>query len=232
MRKSFFHTLLLLGCMFALSSCDDDDPDYHVVGVTSTTVTTSPVMYYADQQSDSLKITTTDSWTADTDCDWITFRQTGSSTHSGTAEYSYGNVYTFTEAITILPNTTGETRYTTVKVSANDRTIGLYLTQADYLNITNPAKSATGLLSSDGDFVKSVEGSDTETPIGFYLYATATLQTSTSWITVPGDTYGLGSNTATLTLQSNTTGSERTGTVTVVSSSGPTTNITIKQAAQ
>lgn len=222
---------LATGVTFFTTSCDSDDPEYHTLRIGVQATTDYPVVYYADQTADSLVLFSTDSWKADTKCDWIKFKETSTSKASGLLNYKYGVEYRNTRALTISINTTGEDRNTTVLVEANKHTAGMQIYQRGHLNITDPLKSA-GLTTEEYDFYKKLGAGDPTTTIAFTLYSgTATITTQDSWIGVSNETFEKGNNETTLTLQVNQTGTKRTGKVTIKSTTGVNSDIYIIQEA-
>lgn len=222
---------LAIGVTFFTASCDSDNPDYHALRIEVQSTTDYPVVYYADQTADSLVLFSTDSWKADTKCDWIKFKETSTSYASGLLNYKYGVEYRNTRALAISVNTTGEDRSTIVSIEANKHSIGMQVYQRGHLNITNPIKSA-GLITDEHDFQKRLGAGDPTATIAFTLYqGTATISTQDSWIDVSSETFEKGDNETILTLQVNKTGTKRTGKVTIKSTTGVNSDIYIIQEA-
>lgn len=212
------------------TSCDSDDPDYHTIGIRSLSVKTIPVTYYADQISDTLQITSTDSWQANTNTPWITFSKTKGAQVSEDVKYSFGTEFAFKEGINLQPNLTNNVRYAGITVKANGRSVVLNLAQNYYLNVTDPAMTPTGLITSDTeDFVKTLDASATATTIAFHVYRAATLETTTDWITLSQTEFPAGIYTTNISLQPNTTGAKRDGIISLKSSTGVVTKIVIRQ---
>lgn len=230
MKRFFYLAMLMVATVCLNSACSSDDPDYHTLRANALSATSYPVVYYADQTLDSIKISSTDSWTSNTDCNWIKYKKTNSKTTSGNAKYNYGTEYLFTEAIEITPNTTGDTRTTTIKFDANNRNIGLIISQMPHLDITEPAKTPVSPGSNKYEFVKSVKAGETSATISFNIHADVTLQSSVAWISVSPEVYHKDTKTVSITIEPNTTGIERQGNVVIKSATGATTAVVIKQA--
>ena len=129
---------LVCACAASLSffsSCSKSEPENHTLYVVY------PVNYtvlYADQVEDSLIFETFDSYkAAPLNTDWITI--TAGDSHDVT--YSPYNLYSFKALLAIAPNTTGKTRYGTVRVNSYDYSSGGIYYQFGFLNINHPSPS-------------------------------------------------------------------------------------------
>ena len=185
MKKIVSILAVLMGAFAFFASCSDD-PDSHTIGVRSVTSNSNLVSYYADQAHDSVNVVSTDSWVANTNCDWIKFKQTASQTINYRINYVYGTALTKSECIVINPNTTGQDRTTAITVEANNRTVSLQVKQLGHLNITKPAKNMTG--GTDLFAMKLQRGAGA-VKIAFTVYHDATLTTETSWLHVSDNVF-------------------------------------------
>lgn len=226
MKHFFYSAVIALMAVALTTACNSGgDTEYHALRVNSQASNNLPVIYYADQQADSLEIVSTDSWKSNTACEWIKFKKTMLPSFSQIVNYVYGNEVMSTEAIIIEPNTTGKNRNTIIQFDANNRTVGLAVSQMGHINIIDPMLSQT----PDQGFIKTIDAKATSTTTTFNTYAPARLQTTTEWISVPDEQFETGRHTATITIQPNTTGIERTAIVTLVSTTGAKTDIIIMQ---
>lgn len=229
--KRFLNLVLCATLAMGLaSSCSSEDPDYHTIGISSTTVKTIPVRYYADQLTDTLLILSTDTWQANTNASWMTFAKTNSAKCSGEVTYSYGAQFTFKETVKLQANQGADFRETDVNVSANGKTIVLKVSQSNRLNVTDPMVTPEGGNPMDvGRFVKTVDKNATATTIGFRVFNSAELTTTADWITLSQTEFAADTHTTNLTMQPNTTGTTREGVVSLKSSTGVVTDIIIRQ---
>ena len=230
MKKIVSILALLMGAFAFFASCSDD-PDSHTIGVRSVTSNSNLVSYYADQTHDSVNVVSTDSWVANTNCDWINFKQTARPTINYHINYVYGQALTKSECIVINPNTTGQDRTTAITVEANNRTVALQVKQLGNLNITKPARNMTG---GTDLFVTKLQRGAGAVKIAFTVYNDAILTTENSWLHVldndfAGTRFGQQFE-ATINYDANATGAERRGAVKLVSVTGATTEIAVVQA--
>lgn len=232
--KKLFSVLFAVACVVAMtSSCSKGKSNIHTLQMTSSFVQSYPVVYYADQTTDSIVVTSTDAWTTDTNCSWIVFRQTGISSVKYHFNYSSGVALKKSDCVIFSANTTGAARSTNITTVANGKTVALPVTQQPYLNILNPAKSLTGAADL---FSMSLANNAPSADLVFVIYNDATLATEDSWITLPSENYFKGEvtgkqHTATIQLAPNSTNQERRGKVTLKSETGAATDIIIIQKA-
>ncbi len=231
--KKLSLALAVMPCLFALlASCSNDDNEFHTLNIRAVSSDSNPIGYYADQTNDSLEVVSSDSWQANTNCDWIKFNTSSLSTINYNITYVYGQALRRKERITLSANTTGADRETSISVEANKKTVRLIVKQLGYLNVTQPAKSQA---VNTSPFLVRLNSSDVSTKIAFTVYAATSITTTNSWITVPNETY-VGTKDgvafeANISLTPNTTGTSRTGKVTLVSTTGASTDIEIIQGA-
>lgn len=232
MKKHFFALAMVLSVVAFMTGCSNDDPDYHTVRVDVESTDAYPVVYWADMSSDSLIINSTDTWEANTNCDWIRFRETASPTKTKRLTYIYGKIYLCKECIVLNPNTTGADRRTSLQVTANNKQISMQIIQHPYHNITVPAKNLTGT----GDaFAIKLKANEINGNLKFTIYRNASITTEDTWITVPEGVYVGNKEGAefkdNITVQPNTTGQERRGKITLKSDNGAATDIVVVQEA-
>ena len=219
-----------LCAMLMLTSCSESDPSYHTLGITSRIIDGPLVGLYADQMSDTLVLRTTDSWIADTQCNWMTFTQTGTKTDESTFDYVYGTEKLFVRPVSIMPNTTDAVRLTAVKLTANGHSVSLQYLQLYHLNIVDPAAVYTDASAYAGaSFTKRVGAAAQTATVTAVLYADATVTSDQDWVAIEQTTLSKGDNTVTLAIDQNDTGAERKANVTLLSSTGAKTTVTVIQ---
>lgn len=124
---------LAFGCILALfASCSSDAEVHQLSPFSASTV------HFADQLVDSLQFLTTDSWTAQSQNDWISTK----GVTSGTVANSYGTRYFVTVPIEMKPNATGRTRTGSVVVNSHEFSFNMPFVQLGILEITHPAFTA------------------------------------------------------------------------------------------
>lgn len=230
MKQLHFLSLILLGAVVAFSSCSDSESTYHTLGITSASTSSDYALIYADQPTDVLKINSTDNWTASTTASWISFPPAGTNSISQGPTYKNSSDSTYSATINIQPNTTGNTRLGVVRVETNKHHVGLPVYQVGYLNITSITPTFSDPTNHNGaSFTLTALREETSVSVSFDIYQPATITTSADWVTVETDHYSAGNNTAQFTLEPNTTGQSRTATLTITSSCGARTSITLTQ---
>lgn len=223
-----FTSMLFVAC--------DSTYEYHA---TSFYPSNESIITYADQDRDTILVISYDSWTLTNTCDWLTVKVADSQVDDISIKVASGYYDVTRLDFYPEPNTTSSTRSTVIRVvsSYSDTgTLGVYFYQYPFLHITNPSPlagsdgNATFTLYVEGDAVSSSD--EVDTSISFYVYdENATLSSSDSWVT-PEQTSGFTTGvelTIPLTIEANTTGAQRTATLTLTSS-GITNTITIVQA--
>ena len=170
MKKIVSILAVLMGTFAFFASCSDD-PDSHTIGVRSVTSNSNLVSYYADQTHDSVNVVSTDSWVANTNCDWINFKQTARPTINYHINYVYGQALTKSECIVINPNTTGQDRTTAIIVEANNRTVALQVKQLGYNDAILTTENSW-LHVLDNDFAGTRFGQQFEATINYDANAT------------------------------------------------------------
>lgn len=117
----------------ALTSCDNgSDNNYHSISIIRPTG-----IAYADQQTDTLAVQSTDSWTASVENDgdaheWFTPREFSKSVAKNTLSFNTFN-------LNLEANTTDSLRKAYFVVKSNGKTARKTYAQVPWLNITNPS---------------------------------------------------------------------------------------------
>lgn len=230
MKQITYFLLILLGAVMVFSSCSDSENTYHTLGITSASTSSDYALLYADQPTDVIKINSTDNWTASTIATWISFPPAGTNSISQGPTYKNSSDSTYSATINIQPNTTGSTRLGVVRVETNKHHVGLPVYQVGYLNITSITPAFSDPANRNGaSFALTALQEEASVSVSFYIYQPATITTSAEWVTVETEHYSAGNNTAQFILEPNTTGQSRTATLTITSSCGAHTNITLTQ---
>lgn len=212
------------------SACSDSENTFHTLAITAASTSSDYALVYADQQTDVLKVRSTDNWTASTAATWISFPPAGTNSISQGPTYNASSDSTYSATINIQPNTTGETRLGAVRVETNKHHVAMPVYQVAYINITSITPVFSDPTNRTGaSFALTALAAETSVSISFHLYQSATLTASADWVTVETAQYSHGDNTAQLTLEPNTTGQSRTATITLTSSCGVRTDITLTQ---
>ena len=230
MRKFFLLTCVALCAVFTMTGCSESDPSYHTMSITSRLTDSPVVRLFADQVRDTVVVRTTDAWKADTQCDWLLFELTGSRTDEANFDYEYGTEKAYARVLTIVPNTTDAMRFTAVRLRANNHDAFLQYVQLNHLNVIDPVVSYTDASAFKGaTFTKKVGAAAQEASITVQLYAAATLSSDQSWLTIAEPSLEAGMNTVALNVEQNTTGAERTANLTLLSTTGAKTVVTVVQ---
>lgn len=126
------HLTLFALAALAMSSCDNGSSNSeHYINVP-----TPEGVVYADQETDTLTVQSTDSWTAtvedeDYSKNWFSPKEFSTTVPSGKIAYSrYG--------FNILANTTGGMRKSYFVIKCNGKTLRKTIVQVPWLHITNP----------------------------------------------------------------------------------------------
>ncbi len=236
---------------FTMSACDNgSNNNNHYISVP-----TPEGVVYADQQTDTLTVQSTDSWTAtvedeDYSKDWFSPKEFSTTVPSGKIAYSrYG--------FNILVNTTGGMRKSYFVIKSNGKTLRKTLVQVPWLNITNPGmeirrKDGTVTSLYDTEHFRELQayfyftiaakgGSDN---LKMKLYApSAEISTSDEWInlqdseskyvksiTVNHPTKATSYEvTIPINVTANSTSAKRQGKITITTSSGITQEVSVIQ---
>ncbi len=236
---------------FTMSACDNgSNNNNHYISVP-----TPEGVVYADQQTDTLTVQSTDSWTAtvedeDYSKDWFSPKEFSTTVPSGKIAYSrYG--------FNILVNTTGGMRKSYFVIKSNGKTLRKTLVQVPWLNITNPGmeirrKDGTVTSLYDTEHFRELQayfyftiaakgGSDN---LKMKLYApSAEISTSDEWInlqdseskyvksiTVNRPTKATSYEvTIPINVTANSTSVKRQGKITITTSSGITQEVSVIQ---
>lgn len=230
---------LILGALAATAmvSCTDSKNEYHQA---SFYPLRQYIPTYADQTLDSTRVVSTDTWTFDEDCSWLTVTSNGESTPL-TFTVPEGYISSSRLDLHLAPNTTGKVRKYSLMANVQYHKIGVItqqLVQYPYHHITFPDVRLTGegedqkysfsmLVTTDGKLI----GMGKTPYITFVPYGgDATLTSSESWVR-PKQQLGFEkdkSNQIELEVDANNTDQKRTATLTLTSN-GVSTPITIEQ---
>lgn len=222
--------ILLSAIALTLGSCGDSEFEVHQTffwpqmpgGMT----------FYADQMEDTTHLYSLDSWKATPSTpDWL-------SCSPDYLEVTPGTSLSTTMTISTTVNTTGKVRSGVIQVQSHDA-VGMPVTQYAWHNVLRPEgkipndATRSDLTEMRADFTMELRPTVADTSIVFRTYrAGATLTTDAPWITLRKESTPLsGRDTIPFNLQPNTTGADRTGTITL-SSAGVSTPIKVVQKAQ
>ncbi len=236
---------------FTMSACDNgSNNSNHYISFP-----TPEGVVYADQQTDTLTVQSTDSWTAtvedeDYSKDWFSPKEFSTTVPSGKIAYSrYG--------FNILVNTTGGMRKSYFVIKSNGKTLRKTLVQVPWLNITNPGmeirrKDGTVTSLYDTEHFRELQayfyftiaakgGSDN---LKMKLYSpSAEISTSDEWINLQDSeskyvksitvncpakatSYEV---TIPINVTANSTSAKRQGKITITTSSGITQEVSVIQ---
>ena len=227
-----------------VTSCDDADNDFHQFYWQGTHNNNSLIVY-ADQTVDSINVTSTDTWYYSCESDWMQMTVAGKAAPD-TLKVRRGYIDRSRATFTFTPNTTGQERTATFTLTNPTKHIGSFspaFTQKPYLNISLPAyDTTTGTFSlkninSEGLYSATTKDGVTVTAkpvITFTVYADGAELTGfegCDWITHTLPANGIRKNvlcTDTLNVSRNTTGHQRSVTLTL-KSNGISTPITVVQ---
>lgn len=244
-----FGTLLLASSAIVFSSCDSDGSnEVHFLQVLKPTN-----VAYADQETDSLSIISTNSWSYYTADTWISPREIRQSVNS---------YRTYTYPLSFSANNTGTPRLATMTIDSdgkNIKKISKVYMQTSWLNIVRPQvvltradNTITTLYDMEhlnelkANFVYNLASAAVTDSVEIKLNApSAVFSTADSWIdlsvegtdaaksvTVAKLTNSVGISTVKFSVEANGTTSRRSGTITVKTSNGITQNITVYQAGK
>lgn len=239
--RALFPAVFLFAVLFGMFSCSDDDSStVHILSLYKPTG-----IAYADQQSDTLGVLSTDSWKCTIDASWIT-----PSSFSETLDKAEYLTYPFTISV----NTDGSIRTAIFTLSAHGKTVRKTYVQVPWLNITVPNpiilrddSIVTSLydyehlseLSAKFYFIeKETAFSDT---MEFKLYApTARVTVQDDWLSLrtegaeeSASTLDVTGNGAEVSLAvagtANSSETRRIGTIVIETSNGITQNVYVAQ---
>ena len=120
--------MLAAGLLSLVASCDSAPENHKLSPVANS------IILYADQTSDSLRFYTYDSWSVESQNEWIDIE--GDSHFEFT--YNNMNCYLFKVMLSVEPNMTGKTRYGTVLVKSYDYSYSSPIVQLGLLMLTHP----------------------------------------------------------------------------------------------
>lgn len=188
---------------------------------------------YADQTADTCRVISYDTWTLTQQATWLTASVDGKDAPA-TVTVPTGYIVNSRVAVSFEPNTTGQTRYTTLTANSTAADIGAIVypvCQYAHLNVILPATTAekADTLTLEA---KLKEG-ESKPFITFRVFSTdATLTGAADWLTLSKDKEFEAGKTTTveLTPAANGTGAMRRDTL-YLTSNGVTTPIYIRQKA-
>ena len=242
-----FGTLLLASSAFVFSSCDSDGSnEVHFLQVLKPTN-----VAYADQETDSLSILSTNSWSYYTADTWISPKEIRQSVNS---------YRTYTYPSSFSANNTGTPRLATMTIDSdgkNIKKISKVYMQTSWLNIVRPQVVLTPadntittlydiehLNELKANFVSRFTSAAAGDSIQIKLNASfADFYTDNSWIELDGETTGSinnsvrvlkstnsdGISTIRFAVEANTSSDRRNGKIIVVTSNGITQEILVYQ---
>lgn len=223
---------LLPVAALCLMACSESEYEVHQTYFYPQNV--SGMLFYADQESDTIRLVSYDSWTAKTSVDWLAVSPTQLTIPSGTGAVKRLD-------ITATPNTTGKNREGQIQVDSYF-TIGMYVRQASWLNIhypsgnpvssTQPDDRTTGVHHEDVqmDFSMKLKADTTSAEIDFTVYKDgALLRSSEPWLTTPELMLTAGRHKVKLGVEKNESAEERSATLTLTSN-GVSTPIRVIQS--
>ncbi len=242
-------TLAALSTVAVFSSCGNSSDEYHQFNIYP--LRSEGFVEFADQSTDSTHIVSTDTWSLTSQADWLTTTTQGNKTAPFTIEVPQGYISSTPLYFTMQSNLTGQSRTALVQATSTGKNMGtmsILIKQLPYLNITTPSpkQASDGTyswtlsgISSDGKFhTTDNSGKDISTTpyITFIVYTdNATLTSSAEWLNIlavengSSNLYKAGEKSKVeLYLTENTTGQERSATLTLTSA-GVSTTITVTQ---
>lgn len=228
--KKFFYLSAIFAFAALLSSCNSDEDSYHMFSVDSDLGKTTYPDVFVDQSIDTLRIHTTDSFEANTNCDWLSFGETNSATISKKVNYAYGSIATFNLAIKFGVNNGDKARITYINFIANGRTTARGYKQWNCHNIFDPMPTFTDPETKTvAVFNKMVESTAPTDSIAFTLYDNATLSSDAEWLSAEQTTFAAGTHVVKLSIERNPTLAERAAKLTLRSENGGKSIINITQ---
>ncbi len=250
-----FLAAALVVCAAGVASCSDEDTGYHSTYFYPLNGGNKEL--FADQTSDSVVVCSYDTWTASVSGEWLNVTLSGKSAPF-TVEVPDGYVSRTVMSLVLQPNTTGKVRSAAVCAASSCTKIGTVqqgVVQYPFLKITNPTVerttdkdgatsysfSMTGVAKDGYYHAFDSQGAETKTQpsVSFTVFADgATLTSGSEWISIVPTTDSEGktvegytkntAHTVKLSVQSNETGAQRTGSVTLTSN-GVSTTVYITQ---
>lgn len=227
-KKSAF---LLLVTALCLMACSENEYEVHQTYFYPQSV--NGMLFYADQETDTIRLVSFDSWTARSSVDWFTVSPTQQTVPQNTGLARRLD-------ITATPNTTGKNRMGQIQVDSYF-SIGMYVRQTSWLNVQYPSgrvvDTSTSATAGEGtsfedtqmDFSMMVKADTASAEIDFIVYKDgATLRSSEAWLTAPADAYPAGRHKVKLGLEKNVAAEQRSATLTL-SSNGVSTPIVVVQ---
>ena len=218
---------LLFAVGIVLTACSEAKNEYHQTFFHP--LNPNGIELYADEESDTVRIWSLDSWTAkaaasDNQEDWFTISPTKADVPANSGKDVRMD-------ITASVNNTGKVRTGTIAVLSHDQ-IGTFVVQYPWLNIQNPSAVYNDDSNSIADrkafFVLSQSAAGGTSKVVFTVYGDgATMTSDSDWAIPQTTTFDKGSHTVNVTIAKNPNKAERRATLTLTSKSVSTViNIT------
>lgn len=227
--------LLAAAAVVGLAACNENTNEYHSTYFYP--ITASGVQTFADQQLDSVRVMSYDTWTLNNTVDWVDMKVGTTQTNQIKVEVPVGYFNLTRLDFVLKPNTTGKTRTTPVQVTSSFGKVGTIATvliQYPFHNITTPAVRMNEAGTNGTFTVDLPQMSNKETATSFLSFTVYTsdaqLTSSADWLTVDkanGYTPSV-KEKVNITAQPNTTGEARKAQLTLTSG-GVSTVINVNQ---
>lgn len=227
--------LLAAAAVIGLAACNENTNEYHSTYFYP--ITASGVQTFADQQLDSVRVMSYDTWTLNNTVDWVDMKVGTTQTNQIKVEVPVGYFNLTRLDFVLKPNTTGKTRTTPVQVTSSFGKVGTIATvliQYPFHNITTPAAKMTENGTNATFTLDLPQKSNKETATSFLSFTVYTsdaqLTSSADWLTVDkanGYTPSV-KEKVNITAQPNTTGEARKAQLTLTSG-GVSTVINVNQ---
>ncbi len=179
---------------------------------------------YADQQSDTIRLLSLDSWTlASSTPEWLTVTPNECTINAGS---SANTLLT----LTMEKNMTGQSRRGSIDVRSWDN-ISMPVVQVSWLNISQPSSETDNFndLTKKASFEMSLEALAQDTAVVFTVYQDeATLTCQSDWVEVETENFAAGKHRAKISVYANPTKDGRSTNL-VLTSGGISTDIAITQ---
>lgn len=229
MKQKLSHLFLCAAtAVLALTSCSEGSYESHQTFFYPQRP--QGIMLYADQTSDTTRIYSLDSWTAETEGEWFNVTPQ-------TQEVNPGYFADTRLDITTTPNTTGKNRSGRIRINAY-HSISTPIYQCTWLNIAYPYAKYENTDINDNfatrtaKFETEVEHNTKTTQFIFNIYGeSATLTSNADWARPKKNNFIKGANNVIVELDENTQPVARNAQFTLTSQ-GISTTIHLKQNAK
>ncbi len=219
--------LALLPCVaLGLASCGDSSYEIHQTFFYPQYP--GGKIFYADQQQDTLRLLSLDSWTLSSTASWLTVTPTSATVEPGSSNSTRLTLVT-------EPNTTGAVRMAVVNVNAFSQ-ISLPVIQTTWLNVIQPeplydnqVREYSSTYPTKATFVMELEPAAADTAVTFRVYQdNVTLSSDASWAKAEESAFSQGQHRVRVSVDANNGSDSRTATLTLTSA-GISTPIIISQ---